>query len=110
MPEELSREIRKLEVRLKDYLSEEEVFTKELKRSIARLKKVNKTLEGMKQEAGQKAKGEVMNLRLQATVVLAGAMKKGSKAEHERSHLLESYGAVILALEKEFRDLLGGYL
>jgi len=27
-------------------------------------------------------------------------LKKESKAEHEKSHLLESYGALFLALEK----------
>jgi len=57
MSKELSREIRKLKVRLEDYLKEEEEFVKQ------------------------------------------------SMAEHEKSHLLESYGALILSLEEEFREL-----
>ena len=47
-----------------------------------------------------------MKLRLESIKALSEALQKGSKAEHERSHLLESYGALVLAMEKEFYDLL----
>ena len=49
--------------------------------------------------------GESMKLRLEAIKALSEALKKESKAEHERSHLLESYGALIQALEEQSQRL-----
>jgi hypothetical protein len=107
MPEKLSREIRKLEVRLESYLGEEEGFVKELRKCIGKFTELNKNLEELKTEAGPKEIRELTKLRLESIKALSEALKKGSKAEHERSHLLESYGALVLAMEKEFYDLLG---
>jgi hypothetical protein len=44
----------------------------------------------------------LMKLKLEAIKAYSEVLKKESKAEHEGSHLLESYGALILALEEEF--------
>jgi hypothetical protein len=45
-----------------------------------------------------------MKLGLEAVEALSEALKKESKTQHEKSHLLESYGALILSLEK-FQNL-----
>ena len=50
MPRELSREIRKLEVRTDNFLRKEEAFTKELERCINRFKEMNKNLEDARKE------------------------------------------------------------
>lgn len=106
MPEELFREIRKLEVRLGDFLKENREFVNWLRVCINKFKELNKSLEKLKTEPGPKKVGELMNLRLEAIKALSEALRKGSEAEHEKSHLMESYGALVLALEGEFKELL----
>jgi len=46
---------------------------------------------------------ELMKLRLEAIEALSESLKKESQAEHERSYLLESYGALIQAIEEKFQ-------
>ena len=106
MPEELFREIRKLEVRLEDFLNENREFVNELRACINKFKELNKSLEELKTEAGPKKVEELMNLRMEAIRALSETLKKGSEAEHEKSHLMESYGSLVLALEEEFKELL----
>ncbi len=105
MPEKLLREIRKLEVRLEGFLKREEVFVKGLKKCLDKFRELN-DLERLKTGTDLEEIEELMNLRLEAVKALSEALKKASQAEHEKSHLLESYGALILALEEEFKDLL----
>jgi len=105
MPEGLFREIRKLEVRLEDFLKENEEFMKELRTCLEKLRELNKNLE---KSGASSSPGKIkilMKLRLETTKAFNEAMKKGSRAEHEKSHLLESYGALVLALEEEFQNL-----
>lgn len=106
MPEELFREIRKLEVRLGDFLKENREFVNGLRACINKFKELNKSLEGLKTEPGPKKVEELMNLRLEAIKALSEALRRGSEAEHEKSHLMESYGALVLSLEGEFKELL----
>jgi len=105
MPEELLREIRKLEVRLEGFLKREEVFVKGLKRCLEKFRELN-NLKRLKTGTDPEEIEELMNLRLEAVKALSEALKKASQAEHEKSHLLESYGALVLALEEEFKDFL----
>ena len=63
MSEELSRETRKLEVRLKRFLKEEEIFVKELKTGLDKFKELNKALERLKMKAEPKMVKERVNLR-----------------------------------------------
>ncbi len=106
MPKELFREIRKLEVRLEDFLKESREFVNEVRVCINKFKELNKNLEGLKKEADPKKIEELLNLRLEAIKALSKALRKESEAEHEKSHLMESYGALVLALEEEFKELL----
>ncbi|MCW3987577.1 MAG: hypothetical protein NWE87_04610 [Candidatus Bathyarchaeota archaeon] len=105
MPEKLLREIRKLEVRLEGFLKREEVFVKGLKKCLDKFRELN-DLERLKTGTDPEEIEELMNLRLEAVKALSEALKKASQAEHEKSHLLESYGDLVLALEEEFKDLL----
>ena len=105
MVEELSREIRKLEVRLERFVTEEEGFVKTLQNCLDKFRALNQNLERVKTEPDPKMVEELSTLRLGAIEALTEALKKGSDTEHEKSHLLESYGALILALERAFKDL-----
>ena len=48
---------------------------------------------------------ELKQLKLKVADKLNEALKEASKAEHEKSHLLESYGALISSIEHEFQSL-----
>jgi len=58
----------------------------------------------LRTEASPKMIDELVNLKMKAIEALSDALKKGSDAEHEKSHLLESYGNLALASERVFRD------
>ena len=105
MSEELSREIRKLEVRLERFVTEEEGFVKELQNCLDQFRELNQNFERVETKPDPKMVEELSTLRLEAIEALSEALKKGSDAEHEKSHLLESYGALILALERASEDL-----
>jgi hypothetical protein len=101
---ELAREIRKLEVRLERFVAEEDSFVTELQHCLDRFRRLNQHLERVKTEPELRGK-ELRTLRKQAIEALSDALKKGSDTEHAKSHLLESYGALILALETAFQDV-----
>jgi len=105
MAEDLSRETRKLEVRFKDFVKEEEGFIKELKKCLDKFRQVDTQLERMKMNADPNEVEDLVTLRLEATKTLCDVLIKRSKVEHEQSHLLESYGTLILALEKAFQNI-----
>jgi molecular chaperone GrpE (heat shock protein) len=105
MVEELSREIRKLEVRLERFVTKEDGFVKELQNCLIKFRALNQNLERVKTEPDPKMVERLIILRLGAIEALSETLKKGSDTEHEKSHLLESYGALILALERAFKDL-----
>ncbi|MEM2319273.1 MAG: hypothetical protein QXW82_02905 [Candidatus Bathyarchaeia archaeon] len=94
---ELLREIKKLEVRLRDFLNEEEAFIEKLKKFIEKLEEAYNKIEKLKGEP------EESTLRLEVAQALNEVLKSDGEAQHERSHLLESYGAIALALEKEIQ-------
>ena len=98
--EEMSREVRKLEARL-GFLKDEEDFVGELRSCLEKFKELNMKMSEIRLDPRKIE--ESMKLRLEAIKAFSEALKKESKAEHERSHLLESYGALIQALEEEFQ-------
>ncbi len=100
MPE-LVREVQKLKVRLEEYLKEENAFIEALREAIEVLAELSGKVESL--GAANKLTGEVANLRIKAIKSLSEALEKEGRAEHEKSHLLESYSALILALEEVFR-------
>ena len=94
---EFLREIQKLEVRLNDFLKEEEALIEKLKKFIEKLRDI-----GDKIKLKNKPE-ELAALRLEIVQALNEVLKSEGEVQHERSHLLESYGALILALEEEFK-------
>lgn len=103
MPKELSREILKLEARLEGFLKNEEAFIKGLRNCLEKFKELDNAIERLETTPDIKKVKELTELRLEATEMLNEALKRQSKAEHEKSHLLESYGALVLALEENFQ-------
>lgn len=98
--DEFYKEVRKLEVRLEDYLKDEEVFVKNLRDCIAQFKALHNSIEKLLKSLDAKEIDEVLKLKTKGVEAFSEAMFNEGKAEHERSHLLESYGALILALQK----------
>ena len=94
------REIRKLEARLNDFLKEEEAFIGNLKKFIEKLRDANCKIGKLKNKPE-----ELTALRLEIAQALKDVLESEGEVQHERSHLLESYGALILALEKELQRI-----
>jgi hypothetical protein len=92
--QEYFREVRKLEVRLEDYLKEEENFKQKINNCIAQLKALHAAA-----EKGEN-KERIVQLKNEALAALSEAMKFQGEAEHEKAHLMESYGAIIVELNK----------
>ncbi|MGB9960561.1 MAG: hypothetical protein ACPLKQ_08640 [Candidatus Bathyarchaeales archaeon] len=92
------REIKKLEARLNDFLKEEEAFIGKLRNFIEKLKDAHDKIGKLKNNPQ-----ELAALKLEITQALKDVLESEGEAQHERSHLLESYGALILALEEEFK-------
>ncbi len=92
------REIKKLEARLNDFLKEEEAFIEKLRKFIEKLKDAHDKIGKLKNNPQ-----ELAALKLEITQAFKDVLESEGEAQHERSHLLESYGALILALEEEFK-------
>ncbi len=101
MSEEVSREVQKLEARLENFLKDEEVFARELRGCLEKFRELNMKMSEIRLDPRKIE--ELMKLRLEAIKAFSEVLKKESTAEHEKSHLLESYGALILALEEGFQ-------
>lgn len=91
------REIKKIEARLNDFLKEEEALIEKLKSFIEKLKDANCKIGKLNKPE------ELAALKLEITQALKDVLESEGEAQHERSHLLESYGSLILALEEEFK-------
>ena len=106
MPEGLSLEIRKFEVRLREYVEAEEKAVKSLTTLIEKLKELNSFMEVSSTEKNSEMLDRIMELRLQAINAFREALSCISKAEHEKSHLSESYGSILSALEEQIQKIL----
>ena len=102
---QLSLEIRKLEVRLAEFLEQEDEFVAELRSFLEKLKELQKTINSAKTSLNPEKVKALMQLKIRVTDAFNEALRKASKAEHEKSHLLESYGALISGIEYDFQKL-----
>ncbi len=102
MSEGLLREIQKLEVRLERFVTKEDDFVRALRQSLFQFRTLHQQLEQAYQDPEVDTSEEFANSRLAAIETFSDALAKASDADHEKSHLLESYGALILAIEKAF--------
>jgi len=105
--EDLMTELRKMEVRLKEFIEAEDEATESMKKFIDKFVKLNDFIQSLNEENIQELFRKALELRLEAIKAFNAALEKMSKAEHEKSHLLDSYGSIILALEEKFRKLPG---
>jgi adenylosuccinate synthase len=101
----LSIEIRKMEVRIADFLEHEDAFIAELQNFMSALKDLQEAMSHTEESLDAEAATQLKQLKLKVAEEFNHALKACSKAEHEKSHLLESYGATILSLEHEFQYL-----
>lgn len=97
---ELSRELQKLQVRVKDVMEEEELYLKAIEKCISKFRDIKESVETRRDEFEALAK-----LRMNAYEALKEALIAQSKVEHEKSHLLESYGALIISVEQKLAEL-----
>jgi chromosome segregation ATPase len=100
MADELSREIQKLEIRLKDVMDEGKLYLKAVENCVAKFKSIKEFIKTHREDVEALTK-----LRLEACEALTEVMKAQSKVEHEKSHLLESYGALVFTMERELTNL-----
>jgi len=96
---EFYREIQKLEIRLNDYLADEELFIKTLRNCIAQFKTLHTSIEKQCLTSNPLDAEQFQQQTFNATTLFGEVMINQGKAEHERSHLLESYGALLLSLK-----------
>jgi hypothetical protein len=105
MPEAFLREIQKLEVRLKKFLENESEFINEMKNSLEKFNELNDKIDKLKKEVKPESFKEFMKIKVEAINTFSKMLKKESELEHEKSHFLESYGSLLLALEEETKNL-----
>ena len=103
--ENLSTEIRKMEVRLKEFIEAENEFIELAKNCINKLNELNSFIEELDKEKIMGVFQKALKLKLDVTKSFYDTLEKMGKAEHEKSHLLESYGSIVLTLERRFQQL-----
>ena len=102
MSSEFSREIRKLEVRFEDYMKAEQESVEHVKECIRILSQLMENLERKGKTSSSEEIEKLSMLKKEAIKSLSQVLKSEGNIEHEKSHLFESYGALILCLDKEF--------
>ena len=97
MSSEIQKKIRKLEVRLEDYIEADQEFVDHVKKGIKALQDLNENWE----------KGEtsrIEDLRRKAIQALGNILQQEGHIQHEKSHLWESYGDLIRSVEEEIQE------
>ncbi len=98
MSEDFESEIKKFEARIERLLDKENEFSQALRRFADELKAVGAELSKMKAR-GIWDERKAAELRFRIIRAFNDAFSKQSELEHEKSHLIESYGRLLLALE-----------
>ena len=93
-----------MEVRFSDFIISEAEFAKKLRVFIESLKRVNDYLEESVL-SGEEIRGELLHYRMEIVQKLNDVLKFEGKFEHEKSHIWESIGELILVLEKDFQRI-----
>ncbi|MFW6110849.1 MAG: hypothetical protein ACOC6H_02305 [Thermoproteota archaeon] len=97
MSSEIHKKIRKLEVRLEDYIEADQKFVDRIKKGIKALQDLNENL-----ETGETSRIE--DLRRKAVQALGDILQKEGHIQHEKSHLWESYGDLIQSIEQKIQE------
>ena len=99
-------EIRKMEVRLNDFVKAEKEAVELLRNCINSFTEFNNFVQKLEEESKLELLNKALELRFKAVKTFQEALEKMGKAEHEKSHLLSSYGSLILVLEEISQKLL----
>ena len=102
MASEFSREIRKLEVRFEDYMKAEQESVEHVKECVRIFRELMDSLEKRGETSNSEEIEKLLMLKMKAIKSLSQVLKIEGNIEHEKSHIFESYGTLILCLEKEF--------
>ncbi len=105
MSYEFSREIRKLEVRFEDYMKAKQEFVGHVKECVRIFGELTENLGKKGKTSSSEEIEKLLRLRREAVKSLGQVLKSESDNEHEKSHLFESYGALILCIDMEFEKL-----
>lgn len=101
MSQSLSREIKKLKVRLSGFTKEYEAFIESMENCIRKFEELEHYLS---LDSGERGFDRLIKLHGEAYESFRDALERHSELVHEKSHLLESYGALIAAMERSFTD------
>ena len=103
MTGESLRDIAKLQVRVQDLAKAEEIMMTKLEACLVKWEKL--CLE-LGKSASNAKREDVFRLRAEAYEALKDALESQSKVEHERSHIPESLGSLLLDVEDDFQRYL----
>lgn len=104
MSSEFQREIRKLEARFGNYRRVEQEFVRQMKGCIKTFRKLTQNLQNEERISSSKEIERLLKLKRNAIKSLSQVLKSESSVEHEKSHLLESYGALIISFRDELEN------
>ena len=93
-------EIRKLEVRLKEFVEAEQKAIEALRKWLEKLKQLDDFVHRVSEKKDAWTTRQLLKLQVESTQAFQEALKEFSRSEHEKSHLLDSYGSIISALEE----------
>jgi len=100
MTEESLKDIAKLRVRVRDLARAEETLMAKLEACLVKWEKL--CLE-LGKSASDVKREDVLRLRAEAYEALRDALESQSRTEHERSHIPESLGSLLLDVENDFQ-------
>ena len=101
MPLNLAREIEKLRVRLEEYVEASQSLTNKLKTCMERLRELNTILEELERNPDNVKLRDALRLKLEVVSALGDALSAHGEMHHEESHILESYAALLTAVEEK---------
>lgn len=98
------KEIQKLKIRMKDFMEEEKNFTKSLNDFLTKMEELIK--ETQCKDTLSDNTDKLLRLRMEAYIALSDVLNMQGRVEHERSHLPESLGALLSAMERKLQKIL----
>lgn len=99
MSQDFTREIKKLKVRLSEVAEKTSAFLESVKKCVSIFEELNDYL---KRAPKKRDLTQMINLHRSACEAYQEALENHSNLDHEKSHLLDSYGALIATLERAF--------
>ncbi|MEM3898779.1 MAG: hypothetical protein QXD34_03110 [Candidatus Bathyarchaeia archaeon] len=105
MQSNLTIEIKKFEARLKMFTEAEQKLFQSINNCISKLKQIENFAAKLKGKDKPETLEEFFTLRQETLDAIQKALEDMGKAEHEKSHILESFGAIINTLEKQLQRI-----